>query len=371
MGSNDVSAYPYSISLGSFSANRPYNASVPERLRSVELDPRLTRAFAETFIPRWDCYPLQVENGTYVQIQEKLTLSHIFKHLTNAHLGYKPFTVGAYALDAKSQAKWVCFDADADQQWAELWRLARSLRDAAVPTYLEPSRRGGHLWVFTPVLPGSSIRQFARKLLVMEKIAEYGEDRKRRIEIYPKQDVLGDGAGSFVRLPLGVHQKTGQVYHFIDAEGKPLAPTIREQLAVLGQPNRVSQEFVDVILSKDIEVPAPPPKPSPKFKKRTARHNEPLSESLKHAISVFDFVSQYVHLNEQGRGLCPFHDDHERSFAVNKQRNYWHCFAGCMTSDGNKGGSIIDFWMLWRAKNGQDGSFTATVKELREMLLNP
>ena len=336
---------------------------MPERLRSVELDPQLTRAFAETFVSRWDCYPLQIEKGTYIQVQEKLTLSHIFKHLTNAYLGYKPFTIGAYALSEQSQAKWVCFDADADQQWAELWRLARSLQDISIPMYLEPSRRGGHLWLFTPLLSGTDVRQFARKLLVMQNISEFGEDRKRRIEIYPKQDVLGEGAGSFVRLPLGVHQKTGQIYTFVDLEGKPVAPSIREQMRVLGQPNRVSQEFVSAILATEVEVPAPPPKPSPKFKKRKPRHNESLSESLKHAISVFDFVSRYVDLNEQGRGLCPFHEDHEKSFAVNKGRNYWHCFAGC------GGGSLIDFWAKWRETHGQDSSFTETIKDLREMLL--
>ncbi len=344
---------------------------MPERLRSVELDPQLTRAYAETFIARWDCYPLQVEKGTYTQVREKLTLSHIFKHLTNARLGYKPFTIGAYALNEQSQAKWVCFDADAEQQWQELWRLAHSLRDVDVPTYLEPSRRGGHLWLFTQQLSGKDIRQFAQKLLVMQHISEFGEDRKRLIEIYPKQDVLGEGAGSFVRLPLGVHQKTGQIYTFVDLEGKPIAPSVREQLRVLAHPNRISHDFVSTVLAQPIETPLPLPKRSPKFKKRKALHNEPLSESLKHAISVFDFVSRYVDLNEQGRGLCPFHDDHARSFAVNKQRNYWHCFAGCLTSDGNKGGSLIDFWMKWREIHGQDSRFAPTVKELREMLLSP
>lgn len=309
----DLSVYQGELSIR-------YNAYVSERLRSIELDPNVTRTFAETFISRWDCYPLQLETGTYMQVREKLTLSHIFKHITNARLGYKPFTIGAYALDRNSQARWVCFDADAQEQWIELWRLAKSLREAKVPIYLEPSRRGGHLWLFTPLLSGSDIRQFARKLLVMEKIAEYGEDRKRRIEIYPKEDVLDEGAGSFVRLPLGVHQKSGQIYHFVDFDGKPIAPSIREQMKALGQPNKVSLDFVNAILAQDVEVPAPPPKPSPKFKKRKARHNEPLSESLKHAISVFDFISRYVDLNGQGRGLCPFHDEHERSFAVNKQR---------------------------------------------------
>lgn len=329
----------------------------------MELDPYLIRAYAETFIPRWDCYPLQVEKGTYIHVREKLTFTHIFKHLTNARLGFKPFTIGAYALDEKSRAKWVCFDADAEQQWLELWRLARSLREAGIPSYLELSRRGGHLWLFTPLLCGSDIRQFARKLLLMEGIAEYGEDKKRRIEIYPKQDVISEGVGSFVRLPLGVHLKTRQVYSFVDFDRKPLAPSIREQLAVLGQPNRVSQDFISTILTTEVDVPAPPPKPSPKFKKRKPRHHEPLSESLKHAISVFDFVSRYVDLNEQGRGLCPFHDDQVRSFAVNKQRNYWHCFAGC------GGGSLIDFWMKWRETHGQGASFAETVKELRQLLL--
>lgn len=334
-----------------------------ERPRSIELDPHLTRAFAETFINRWDCYPLQVENGTYTQVREKLTLTHIFKHLTNARLGFKPFTIGAYALNERSQAKWVCFDADAEPQWAELWRLARSLRDADVPTYLEPSRRGGHLWLFTPLLSGSDIRQFAQKLLITEKIAEYGEDKKRRIEIYPKQAVLGEGVGSFVRLPLGVHLKTGQMYPFVHLDGTPLATSVREQLALLGQPKRVPQDFIHAILAAEVEVPDPPPKPSPKFKKRQPHRDEPLSESLKHAISVFDFVRQYVVLNEQGRGFCPFHDDQVKSFAVNQKRNYWHCFAGC------GGGSIIDFWMKWRIAHGQDGSFAESVKELRQLLL--
>ncbi len=335
-----------------------------ERLRSVELDPAIVHAFAETFISRWDCYPLQLEDGTYTQVQEALTYGHIFKHLTYGHLaGYTPFTIGAYALNEKSQAKWLCFDADTPEQWEDLWQLVERLKEVAVATYLEPSRRGGHLWLFTPLLSGSDIRQFAQKLLAMESISEYGTDRKRRIEIYPKQNVLGKGAGSFVRLPFGVHRKTGQIYHFLDVDGQPIAPSIREQLKVLGQPDKVSQEFIDAILAQNISIPPPPPKPTPKFRKRRPRHSEPLSETLKHGISVIDFVSRYVAINEQGKGLCPFHDDSQSSFSVNKERNYWHCFAGC------GGGSIIDFWMKWRAIHGQEGSFAETVKDLRAMLL--
>ncbi|MCA9911663.1 MAG: hypothetical protein KC519_23570 [Anaerolineae bacterium] len=87
------------------------------------------------------------------------------------------------------------------------------------------------------------------------------------------------------------------------------------------------------------------------------------SERIKNRISVHDFVSQYVELDRNGKGLCPFHDDHVYSFGVNVQGNYWHCFAGC------GGGSVIDFWMRWRKLNGQDDSFTATITDLAKMLL--
>jgi DNA primase len=85
--------------------------------------------------------------------------------------------------------------------------------------------------------------------------------------------------------------------------------------------------------------------------------------TLKATVSVPDFVGRFVPLDRQGRGLCPFHDDQHQSFQVSAEGNFWHCYAGC------GGGSIIDFWMKMREKQGQDGSFTETIKELREMLL--
>ena len=80
---------------------------------------------------------------------------------------------------------------------------------------------------------------------------------------------------------------------------------------------------------------------------------------IKAAISVRDFVSQYVELSPSGRGLCPFHDDHHPSFNVNDEENYWYCFA-C-----EKGGSIINFWMQW---NGYD--YVTAVLDLSSLLAN-
>jgi DNA primase len=78
-------------------------------------------------------------------------------------------------------------------------------------------------------------------------------------------------------------------------------------------------------------------------------------------VTVLEFVGQYVDLKPTASGaigLCPFHDDHNPSFGVNAEGNYWHCFAGC------GGGSVIDFWMKWR-----ECDFTTAIKELAEMAL--
>ena len=82
-----------------------------------------------------------------------------------------------------------------------------------------------------------------------------------------------------------------------------------------------------------------------------------MSQRIKDSVSVHDFVTRFVELSPTGRGLCPFHDDRRKSFSVNAEENYWHCFAGC------GGGSLIDFWMKWR-----DCDFTTAVRELAQML---
>jgi DNA primase len=59
---------------------------------------------------------------------------------------------------------------------------------------------------------------------------------------------------------------------------------------------------------------------------------------------VLAYVSQFVELKSTrsgGVGHCPFHDDEHMSFSVNRQGNYWHCFAGC------GGGRIDQFEKKW------------------------
>ncbi|MBI1258514.1 MAG: hypothetical protein GC204_13685 [Chloroflexi bacterium] len=325
-----------------------------EREPYHELDPNLIAAYSAIFIPRTDVYPLQLEDGRYISIKRTL-----YPDLVVAHL--KGFiTIGAYALNTENKAKWLCFDADDEDLWHKLNQLSDSLAERDVPSYLELSRRGGHLWLFFSPLSGSDTRRFGKQLLADHEIEP--------LELYPKQNELTTGTGSFVRLPLGKHRLTGRRYHFITRTGEPLAPTVREQLAILARPQHIPQPFIDDVLSRAPEAkqvsPTPPFQERKPSKKRQISTREQPSERIKAAVGVLEFVSRYVELDSQGRGFCPFHPDEHKSFAVSQDGNYWHCFAGC------GGGSIIDFWMKWREKQGDDGSFTATVTDLANQLLD-
>ena len=207
--------------------------------------------------------------------------------------------------------------------------------------------------MFTPLLSGAEARRFGKQI-----IAEFG--LPEMIKLYPKQDRLVTGPGSLMRLPLGVHRKSQRRYHFVTADGDLLAPTIREQIAMLSKPERVPRAYVDRLLAQRPETD--PVSPTPSFPRLSSVDLDRPSDWIKARVSVLEFASWHVELDQRGRGYCPFHNDRVKSFSVNDASNYWHCFANC------GGGSVIDFWMKWRASHGQDGSFAAAVRDLRQML---
>jgi hypothetical protein len=324
-----------------------------EWLPKAELDPQLVTAFASTFIHRSDCYPIQLDVGTkYVTVKKPLTTELLMGHIRGV------VTLGAYALDEESVAHWLCLDADDEEQWQGLKQLAGNLEAEGTTAYLETSRRGGHYWLFTPPLPGKIIRQFGKQLIRSHNLGS-------EIELYPKQDELKEGVGSLVRLPLGVHQRVKKRFYFINLDGEPLAPSIREQMAILAHPQRVSQEYIDHAIAQVQSTPLPEKQT---FARVTVRGETP-SERIKAAVSVYDFVSRFVELDKRGRGYCPFHDDQHMSFQVEAQGNYWSCYAQCGNGcDLPNGGSVIDFWIRMRYLKGQDHCFKATITELAQML---
>jgi hypothetical protein len=302
---------------------------------------RPARALAERFVQRWDLHARQLDDGRYICVHEPLNVGHLFDHLQ------RKMTLGTYLLDAESRARFLVLDADDEHGWERLSHLAQQLSHEHIPSYLEKSRRGGHLWLFlAEAVAGRDARAFGRGLLDFH--------RMENVELFPKQDELAGGPGSLIRMPFGVHRVTSRRYGFYAPDGAPLAPTIREQIHTLASPEVVPEvafeaygAFAPRLAVTATELPK--------------MDTETVSGRIKASVTVLEFVSQYVDLKPTASGaigLCPFHDDHHPSLGVNDAGNYWNCFAGC------GGGSVIDFWMKWKRCE-----FTTAMGELAEMVL--
>lgn len=322
---------------------------VPEKERPPNREQlaELAEILATRFIPRRDLYAKQLEDGSYICVYRSLLKMHLIRHLTG------DLTLGAYVLNQESKGEYLILDADDEPDWRRLKALAAYLAGEGTATYLERSRRGGHLWFFfDKPIHGQSLRRFGNGLL--------GHFGIEGIELFPKQDELTGGPGSLVRLPFGLHQKSGRRYGFYTPAGEPLAPTLNEQIHVLGAAETVQNGVFEHFAALAPIEPKRDDSTRFKLSQRNVAIAEdaPVSERIKAAVTVREFVGHYVELSEDGKGLCPFHDDHIESFAVNDKGNYWHCFACEM------GGSVIDFWMRWR-----ECDFQLAIRELARLLL--
>src|SRR5713226_10192193 len=101
----------------------------------------LVAAYASLFVHCWEQYAVQQRDGSYWRVVEPLSLPHLAAHLAGR------WTLGTYLLDQQSQCAFAVFDADGSDGLAQLARLSGELRQQGIPSVLEASRRGGHLWV--------------------------------------------------------------------------------------------------------------------------------------------------------------------------------------------------------------------------------
>ena len=276
---------------------------------------RSAEILGDNFIQRWDVRAEQQEDGSYLCIREPLMPSDLKGHV----LGDK--TLGAYVLNDKGHARYTVFDADNEVEYHKMFIVADRLAAEGVPSYMESSRRGGHLWFFTQVpISGEAAKRFGEGVT---------EEHGLAVEVFPK--TVTDNVGSLIRLPFGIHRKSGRRYPFVNIEdGLPIAPTVGKQLNMLRNAEKVPLEhirrYMEIVPVKVTE-------------------NEPESGSE----DVYAYVSQFVELKPTrsgGVGHCPFHHDEHMSFSVNRSGNYWHCFAGC------GGGRVDQFKAKWDLTKG-------------------
>src|SRR6266487_3515490 len=185
------------------------------------------RLFANLFVSRRDDYAIQQADGRYLRAARPLTYRTLLRHLQGVE------TLGTYVIDEQGMCRFALFDDDREdddliERVKTLVEVQRRLRADAIPSYLEGSRRGAHLWVFcSRLVPASQLRRWLLPSC------------PAGVEFFPKQDEDTREYGSLVRLPLGVHRRSTCRYWFFSWDGEarlhlaPTARSVQESLAWL------------------------------------------------------------------------------------------------------------------------------------------
>ena len=191
------------------------------------------------FAARKDVYARQWidEDGKtgYVPVRESLTEDAIQSHLRG------DTTIGVYPIFDRDKAQFLALDIDIKKEALNTAQQNNTLMDALreqvckdirrvcagfaslnLPVHIEDSgNKGAHIWLFfeNPI-PACDLRAYGRAFA--KRFGPASEDLQW--EWFPKQDAVGeDELGNLIKLPLGIHRKTGRRALFIDTEGHALA----------------------------------------------------------------------------------------------------------------------------------------------------
>jgi len=303
------------------------------------------QGFADLFIGRQSDYALQLSTGRYRRIGLPVSLEVIQEHLAGS------CTMGTYLMDEQGQCFFAVFDADQPDGLGMLADVRRQLAGEAIPSYLEVSRRGGHLWVFldTPV-PAWLVRTWLLPYC------------PAGVEFYPKQDE-STGVGSLIRVPLGVHRRSGKRYPFViwkHGQLVPVASRLSDMVEALGEVQRATvpqalwlahrnkTRFQRDTHTSQTLIPSPI---------RSSSRQQTIAEWCAEQ-EPFSFISRYVRLDNRGLGCCPFGNHHKTgrdrrpSFQVFQPRcpggNCWRCYTGDIS------GNVFNFLQLYHELSAQE-----------------
>lgn len=219
-------------------------------------DETVARLLLEIFGARRDLYATaSFDNNevVYRPARAELTETVVCEHLD----GRK--TIGCYHLASDSRVNWLGWDVDAqNEEEARSMAAALRVRLQSLPHAVEFSgRKGYHVLVFlTEPIEAARAKEFAESIRAAAGLATSGSSH---CECFPKQAELTatNPFGSLLKLPLGVHPRTGARSVFVDpeadwAELDPIPILSRRvdllQLAILLPPSTREDRIVELLV---------------------------------------------------------------------------------------------------------------------------
>ncbi len=304
--------------------------------------------FMACCIGRGNDYALQMPDGNYSRQGRLIDYDLVYRHLTGQ------VTIGTYVINEFGTSTFAVFDHDSPDPargLSVLLDVQAKLSQGGVVSYLERSRRGGHLWVFCEPVHPAVLRAWLLPYCPVDS----------ELEFYPKQDTLSDEClyGACIRVPLGIHRLTGERYRFVslvNGSWVDLFTSYSEALAF----------FAHVVKHRNIppslEKISPPISfyPSKEYPSQLAAPQPTLGGIAEWCLmhDPYTVIGRYVQLDRYGSGCCPFGshhsdgvDSHPSFFVYSPMASNimcWYCHVW------GRGGSLFDFLKLYYGMSARD-----------------
>ncbi|MGH8398896.1 MAG: TOTE conflict system archaeo-eukaryotic primase domain-containing protein [Gammaproteobacteria bacterium] len=299
--------------------------------------------YISLFVGRPGDHSVQLETGNYARADRPLDRARVQAHLKGE------VSLATYLLEFDNTCTFAVFDADEESGFSLLVEVQEHLLTYGLPSHLERSRRGGHLWVF-----------FDQPYLALDVRTRLKPFCPKGVEFFPKQSTC-EGVGSAIRLPFGIHRRSGMRYPFVARAGggqwhaigyraseqiEALYASPRALLTCLPEPRNVTA----------IDTEREPLSKNARLAGKVANVHIPTPyRSIRDWNATYDheavnLLAGYVDLDARNGGRCPFgwhhaggHDDHSFQVYAPKQPGgfCWWCHTW------QHGGSLFDFLRYW------------------------
>src|SRR5260221_6927622 len=104
----------------------------------------LTERWMALFANRARPYALQQQDGSYRWVYEEVTPQLVAAHLAGELTGV---TLAFSSTDTRGCSRWACLDVDVPGSLPQMLALRAALAELGLPGLVQPSRRGGHVWL--------------------------------------------------------------------------------------------------------------------------------------------------------------------------------------------------------------------------------
>lgn len=282
--------------------------------------------YRHTFAARCDVYSRWTPDG-WRPVRSEMTVDVVAGALL---METPPISAFFIAPGNTTHVAAVDFDSEDGSQLASV--LANHLYRAGVPSYIELSRRGAHLWMcLERSHPAKQVRAALAQWCEEAGMPRVNGRLSPKVELRPASDhISDDGVGHALRMPLMPHPKTNLRYSMTDATGALMPTKLKDLLLEVQQ---VPADAIEkaAMMHRPVIDPASIP-----MSYRTPKAGRADDGSLASDI----LAKLWGCLNARpGRAVkCPAHDDEHPSLSILKDDKRAICHSpSCILHNDGRG----------------------------------